>query len=315
MLQSPTFGVRGAQFLSNEGKESLHNNLVPTSADTSPASRALWFIEAHFDEEITLDDIAQIAGVSRFHLTRAFGYATGHSVMSYVRGRRLSAAARKLADGAPDILAVAVESGYGSHEAFTRAFKDQFGITPEALRAQGHLNNIQLLAAIRMQPAINLQLAPPRFENGRPILVAGFRQQYTAETSWNMPAQWQRFVPHIGHIPGQIGKEAYGVVGGSDAQGNMDYLCGVEVSDFNLVPAEYDRMRIPQLHNPEQQYAVFTHPGNVASIKTTWMTIFTKWMPECGLKMVQTPDFELYKEDFDGRTGEGGVEIWIPVEK
>jgi len=44
------------------------------------------------------------------------------SVMRYVRGRQLTEAARCLASGAPDILAIALEAGYGSHEAFTRAF-------------------------------------------------------------------------------------------------------------------------------------------------------------------------------------------------
>jgi AraC family transcriptional regulator len=48
--------------------------------------------------------------------------------MRYVRGRRLTEAAKVLSDGAPDILTVALDAGYGSHEAFTRAFRDQFGV-------------------------------------------------------------------------------------------------------------------------------------------------------------------------------------------
>jgi len=47
----------------------------------NPVGKALWFIEAHFANEIKLDDIASVAGVSRYHLTRAFGYTLGHSVM------------------------------------------------------------------------------------------------------------------------------------------------------------------------------------------------------------------------------------------
>jgi AraC family transcriptional regulator len=101
----------------------------------NPVGKELWYIESHFAQEITLEDIAAIGGVSRFHMSRAFGYAAGRSVMSYVRGRRLSEAARSLADGAPDILAIALDASYGSHEAFTRAFRDQFGLTPEAVRA------------------------------------------------------------------------------------------------------------------------------------------------------------------------------------
>jgi AraC family transcriptional regulator len=45
-------------------------------------------------------------------------------------------AARQLCNGAPDILTIALNAGYGSHEAFTRAFRDQFGLTPEQARGQ-----------------------------------------------------------------------------------------------------------------------------------------------------------------------------------
>jgi AraC family transcriptional regulator len=101
----------------------------------NPVEKALWYIESHFADEISLDDVARVAGVSRFHLVRAFQAATGRPVMRHVRGRRLTEAARVLADGAPDILAVALDAGYGSHEAFTRGFRDQFGLPPEAVRA------------------------------------------------------------------------------------------------------------------------------------------------------------------------------------
>src|SRR5579863_7108524 len=101
-----------------------------------------------------------MSGVSRYHVSRVFGLATGHSVMRYVRGRRLTEAARCLANGAPDILGVALDAGYGSHEAFTRAFRDQFGLTPEMLRAQGNLNNIELLEPIKMDETLLTSLEP-----------------------------------------------------------------------------------------------------------------------------------------------------------
>src|SRR5262249_9179017 len=107
-----------------------------------PVGKALWFIESHYADDISLESIAAISGVTRYHLSPAFGYATGHSIMRYVRARRLSEAARTLVDGAPDILTVALDAGYGSHEAFTRAFRDQFGLTPETIRSQGHLDAI-----------------------------------------------------------------------------------------------------------------------------------------------------------------------------
>ena len=103
----------------------------------NPVAKALWFIESHFESAITLSEVAEVAGVSRFHLVRAFGMTTGYPVMRYVRGRRLTEAAKALAHGAPDILTLAIGIGYGSHEAFTRAFREQFGITPDQVRARG----------------------------------------------------------------------------------------------------------------------------------------------------------------------------------
>ena len=94
----------------------------------NPAQRALWFIEGHLGQPLTLDKIASVAGVSRYHMVRSFAAATGFSVMRYVRARRLSEAARELARGASDILKLALDADYGSHEAFTRAFRDHFGI-------------------------------------------------------------------------------------------------------------------------------------------------------------------------------------------
>jgi len=76
----------------------------------NPVGKALWFIESHFAQEIALEDIAKSGGVSRYHMSQVFGIATGLSVMRYVRGRRLTEAARCLASGAPDILAIALEA-------------------------------------------------------------------------------------------------------------------------------------------------------------------------------------------------------------
>ena len=160
----------------------------------TPVGKALWYIESHFNEAISLDDIAGVAGVSRFHMSRAFSVATGQSILAYIRGRRLTEAARKLVGGAPDILSVALEASYNSHEAFTRAFGLQFGMTPETLRAQGTLENLELVEPSPMsQSAKKTKLENPRMVEGKPLLVAGLSQR--SSDNKGMPAQWQRFVP------------------------------------------------------------------------------------------------------------------------
>ncbi|RAS20449.1 AraC family transcriptional regulator [Paraburkholderia bryophila] len=275
-----------------------------------PVGKALWFIESHFAGELTLDDIADCACVSRFHMARAFEAATGLSVMRYVRARRLSEAARRLAGGAREILAVAIEAGYGSHEAFTRAFREQFGVTPEALRAQGHLDNLALVEPIKMNETLLTHLEAPRFVDGEPLLVAGLGERYTCETSTAIPSQWQRFNAYFGKVPGQVGGVAYGVAYNADEAGNFDYLCGVEVSDFSTLPAEFSRVRIPA-----QRYAVFSHREHVSTIRRTMNTIWNQWLPASGHTPADAPHFERYDEKFDPVSGMGGLEIWLPLKR
>ena len=277
----------------------------------NPAQKALWFIESHLAEKLTLDEIADVGGISRFHMVRAFAAATGCSVMRYVRARRLSEAARALAGGAPDILTLALDADYGSHEAFTRAFRDHFGVTPEAVRAAARLDNLHLQEPIVMDSTAIDNLQPPRFETGKPLLVAGLGERYTWESGGPaIPGQWQRFSRSVQNIPGRIGPVAYGVCCNGDDAGNFDYIAGVEVADFSDLPREFSRVRIP-----EAKYAVFTHSDHISTIRRTVNTIWNHWLPASGLKAADAPNFERYDENFDPLTGNGGLEIWIPVKE
>jgi AraC family transcriptional regulator len=275
----------------------------------NPINRALWYVERHLASELTLEEIAAQVGVSPHYLTRAFGAVTGCSLMRYVRGRRLTEAARRLANGAADILSVAIEAGYGSHEAFTRAFRDHFGATPELVRDQRRLDDLELVEPLKMQQQLTT-LAPPRFEFGKPLLIVGMSERYDCESSAAIPSQWQRFMPHLGRVPRQIGKVAYGASFNADDAGNFDYLCGVEVADFSDVPTEFARLRIPA-----QRYAVFTHRDHISTIRSTMTTIWAQWLPESGCALADAPNFERYGEEFDGSTGFGGLEIWIPIKE
>jgi len=273
-----------------------------------PVNTALWYVESHFASELTLDEIARQAGVSTFYLTRAFATVTGRPLMRYVRARRLTEAARALSDGARDILSVALDSGYGSHEAFTRAFRDQFGATPESVRARGHLDSINLVEPIAVDHTLLDDLEPPRFVTQPSFLIAGIGERYGCDDSAAIPSQWQRFVPSLGTIPGQVGRAAYGVNYNGDDDGSFDYLCGVEVGSFARLDPKWTRLRIP-----EQRYAVFAHRGHVSTIRRTHNTIWTTWLPQSGHEVADAPHFERYGEDFDGQAGVGGIEVWLPL--
>jgi AraC family transcriptional regulator len=275
----------------------------------NPVQKALWFVESHLREPIALEDVASRSGVSPYHLTRAFDAETGHSLMRYVRVRRLSEAARELSRGAPDILTVALDAGYGSHEAFTRAFRDQFGLTPEQLRGRGRLDNIPLMEPIVMDSTPMPTLAPPRFEAVKPLLLAGLVARHNQEASAAIPSQWERLQPFLGHVPKQVGDTAYGACYNCGTEGNFDYMCGVAVGDFCDLPDGFGTLRVPA-----HRYAVFRQSEHISTIRRTLSAIFSKWLPESGHQPADAPTLERYGPEFNGATGTGGFEIWIPIE-
>ena len=273
----------------------------------SVTAKTLWYIESHLSGDLSLEAIADVVGVSRFHISRAFGVTVGCALASYVRGRRLSEAARTLVDGAPDILAVALDTGYGSHEAFTRAFRQHFGLTPEELRARAHTGGLDLQEPIRMDDHTTTTIAPPRIVRSDALLIFGLGQRYYRSNA-GIPSQWDRFVPYLGTIEGQVANVAYGVICNTDDTGSVEYICGVQVREFPAQPAEFTRLRVPP-----QTYAVFDHKDHVSTVSSTWQAIWNSALSEAGHEATDGPAFERYDERFDGRTGLGGLEIWVPV--
>jgi len=95
------------------------------------------YIRDHIDEPLTREVLADIAGFSVPHFHRIFTAQLGENIASYVRRMRLERAARKLRMGAVDITQVALAAGYDSHAAFSRAFKQQYGLSPREFRRLG----------------------------------------------------------------------------------------------------------------------------------------------------------------------------------
>lgn len=153
-------------------------------------------------------------------------------------------------------------------------------------------------------------LAPPRYETGKAFLVAGVSGRFTHENGAGIPLLWQRYHHEIDAVPNRVGKVAYGVCCNGDDAGNFDYIAGVEVSDFSDLPREFSRVRIPA-----QKYAVFSHKDHISSIRRTINAIWNHWLPQSGFKMADAPTFERYDHNFDPATGDGGLEIWVPIEQ
>lgn len=273
-----------------------------------PVEKALWYIEAHLTSEVSLADVAAGAGVSRHHLLRAFGAATGLSVMRYVRGRRLSEAAQRLAAGAGDILTVAIDAGYNSHEAFTRAFGEQFGVTPADVRERGSVRQLVLVPPMSL-PAVPLEIDGPRFEDLDVLMIAGLNHRYNGlEDSAGVPGQWQQFVAEQSQIRARIETSAYGVCFNVDDEGSMDYLCGVPVAAFGSQSKQFTCLRIPR-----QRYARFVHREHIAGIRRTWDAIWNGWLPRSGHEVADAPLLERYDDHLHPQSGRGGFSLLVPL--
>jgi len=148
----------------------------------------------------------------------------------------------------------------------------------------------------------------PRYEDRGSILFAGLSGRYHHDRIEGIPAQWQRFGPNLGKIPGQVGWTSYGVCFNFDGTGNFDYICAVEVAADSALPPGLTRLPVEP-----QRYAVFTHRDHISKIGKTWDAIYNQWPTASGHTLVQAPQFESYSEDFNPQTGTGVVEIWIPI--
>ncbi len=155
-----------------------------------------------------------------------------------------------------------------------------------------------------------MHLTPPRFAEHPAITVAGLSQRYDRQTKAQIPALWQRFVPYMGNIPGQVGSTSYGLCHNYGADGSFDYLCAVHVTGSPSLPAELSTFEIPH-----GIYAVFSHTEHISTLHLTWQAIFSQWLPASGCTLEEEPNFEVYTNQFDPRSGTGLVEIWIPLKE
>jgi AraC family transcriptional regulator len=274
----------------------------------SITDKALWVIERNSGHSLTLNAIAEACGVSRSHLAFAFGTATGLPVMKYLRNRRLSEAARALAAGAPDILAVALDAGYSSHEAFTRAFREQFGMTPEAVRDRRSLDGLALAVPFEFKTRTEVPLGPPRLASEDILRAVGLAEICSFETTSKIPAQWQRFMAYYNAIPAKLDRIPVGLSRASDDEGQFEYIAAVEVSHFGDSPKELLKLEIPA-----REYAVFEHRGHVSALYETYSSIWNEAMPRLGRSVADAPILERHNPTFDPRTGEGGIGLWVPT--
>ncbi|MGE0801068.1 MAG: helix-turn-helix domain-containing protein [Lautropia sp.] len=272
--------------------------------------KALWIIERNSGRALTLVGIADACGVSRSHLANAFVGSTGWPVMKYLRSRRLTQAAEALARGAPDILTVALDAGYASHEAFTRAFRDAFGMTPEQVRERGGIEGLSLVHPTGLSRRPDAPLEHPRVVEGEAIRAVGLARRHRFDALIEIPRHWQAFMAEIGAIPDRSDSIPVGFVHAADDDASFEYVCAAEVKRFGpRVPAGMTAIEVPP-----RPYAVFEHHGHVSTLFDTHAAIWSRALPALGRTPADAPVLERHLEHFDPGTGEGGVAVWVPLE-
>lgn len=107
-------------------------------------NRSIEYIEEHLKDEIKLDNLAELSFFSKYHFHRLFKAATGKSLMEYVRERRLTQAAYELAFSSKTITQIALSHSFNSNDAFDKAFRRVYGITPSEYRRNINQKNRSL---------------------------------------------------------------------------------------------------------------------------------------------------------------------------
>ncbi|MEF2966159.1 AraC family transcriptional regulator [Paenibacillus sp. M1] len=287
--------------------------------------QSIEYIEERLNEELTLKGVSQAMHYSEYHFHRTFLYLVGDTVTSYIRKRRLSKAAEMLAYTDRKVLDIALECGFASHEAFTRAFRKMYGILPSACRRLGYPPF--LVAKAEPQFLLEAQNSMKwgefcmeyRIESRPAMRIIGYAITTTTqggENSKEIPAFWQTYMQNrLGEkVPGKKNPNVeLGICTTYDEDGNFRYIIGFEVEESAQAPEGMVEYEIP-----ESTYAIFTTPpagkdNFTASIQETWNVIFGEWFPTSGYEQAFAPDFEWYDERCYPEEGKQ-IDIYIPVE-
>ncbi len=281
---------------------------------------AVGYIEDRLDGEIAWDAAAARAHCSTFHFLRMFEVVSGISAGEYARRRRMSLAALDLAAGQVKVIDVAVRSGYDSPDAFARAFKREFGITPTGAREPG----VRLRTWPRLSFSIMLKGATPmnfRIESREAMKLTGLPLATTMENGWQLTeitGFWQKVMTNgsferlLRSVPPGSKVGVAGVCADMDpSTPKFTYLIAIEspADRSNLPDGCVDRSA------RAGTWAIFESRGPLpTSIQEATGRIFGEWFPTSGYEHADGPDLEVYPPG-DTTAPDYYCEVWIPVKK
>ncbi|MET8226839.1 AraC family transcriptional regulator [Streptomyces sp. NPDC005301] len=280
-------------------------------------NQAMEHIEGHLDRSLDVAELARIAATSEYHLRRMFSALAGMPLSEYVRRRRLTVAGAEVLAGGEPLLGIAVRYGYGSGEAFARAFRAVHGVGPGEARRTG--------ASLVSQPRLSFRLTVEGTSSMRyrvvyrpdfsvvglkarvPLVHSGPNQAIIDFVRGIDPGTLER-------LKGMSDQEPLGVVAVCDdldpsrAEGTeLDYYQGVITS----AAAPEGTVRLPVAAGT---WAVFNVSGPVPeAIQNLWRDVFTEWFPSNPYR--SRPGPEILRTSLSPDGTEADAELWLPVER
>ncbi|HTR01119.1 MAG TPA: GyrI-like domain-containing protein [Candidatus Acidoferrum sp.] len=286
---------------------------------TNRLQKALDYLESSLElgtgQTAELEAAARLAHCSPFHFLRLFDAVFDTTPIEYVRRRRLSRAAMELAAGKASILDIALHHGYETPEAFTKAFKRLFGLTPSAARSRGA--TLTLYPPLRMN--IERTSQPPlpyRIVAREAFAVVGVGTKVIMGHGATILDFWQTRRGD-GTVAALVARrQTPGLIGVCYDYGLADlsfyYLIGIvePVNAHAELPSHWQRIDIPAA-----DYAVFTCDGPLAvTVKELWRRIYTEWFPESGWEHAPTPQLQIYTRQYHTACSNQRCELWIPLQ-
>ncbi len=280
--------------------------------------RGVDYIEARLDEDVPLANVAAEAGLSQWHFQRIFKALTGDTLKAYIRSRRLAMALDRLLTTQLRVLDVAVLAGFESQEAFGRAFKQAFGLTPQQYRRLGRKNllmkKLQIDADYLQHLRHNVSTEPEIYEQPRMTLVGLRTVFYSVDSEKNnigaqLPPLWQAFLPRLQDVAHGVPDRCYGVVRQeSEDSDRLEYHAAIEVSQVDALP-----QGMVSLEVPAAAYAKFTHRGPAQHVDRTVSYVYSTWLAQSGRRHTYGPDLEIYGADYHPTSVDSLFHYAIPV--
>lgn len=242
--------------------------------------------------DLSLDALADVAAMSRFHWHRVFQGIMGETVAHAVRRIRLHLAAAKLLRDDRPVARIAAEVGYPNLSSFTRAFTHAYGQPPAAFRESARPEHLAVVL-VQPHPKGDTPMFPITIQH-RPALrlAAAFHKGDYQTCGEAFERVGTIFVTRnlLPHARGMIG--VYYDNPAETAPEDLRAHAGMAVEDGFEIPEGLEEVTLPA-----SRCAILEHKGPYATLGAAYDVLYGKWLPESGEEPADLPPYEVYLND------------------